>query len=443
MLGMHVLVVDDNATNLNILGETLTRWGMMACLVEDGASALRELQLAHEQGHPFALVLTDAHMPGMDGFALAEYMKRDRRFADISIVMLTSAAEPGDAMRCRQLQVDAYLTKPIQQVQLQETLQKTMGQAKAGAYGRPPLQKLQEALQEARGWWPQSRGESTSEAPAARPQRTEEPTGLRILVAEDNPVNQLLATRLLERRNHRLVVVGNGLEALGALEKHREEGFDLILMDVQMPEMNGFEATRIIREREREQGGHIPIIAMTAHAMKGDRDRCVAAGMDGYVSKPIQVRELYAVIDEVAEQIDHAKREKASIGEGEEMLNTAAALARLGGDERVLAEAGHMFLVECSRLMAEVREAIHRNNASALEHAAHTIKGSVGPLSAWKAYETARRLEELGHQGRLKDAEGVYANLETEMDRLRHDMESMLNDTTLPNSLTVSGMGHS
>jgi CheY-like chemotaxis protein len=443
MLGMRVLVVDDNATNLRILGETLTRWGMMACLAEDGASALRELLLAHEQGHPFAMVMTDAHMPGMDGYALAQRMKRDPRLADISIVMLTSAGEPGDAMRCRQLQVEAYLTKPIQQVQLQETLQKVMGWAKLGAHGYAPLLKSQEALQQTMGRRPQGRVESTTEAQAARPQRTDEITGLRILVAEDNPVNQLLATRLLEKRNHQLVVVGNGLEALGALERHRDKGFDLILMDVQMPEMNGFEATRIIRERERKQGGHIPIIAMTAHAMKGDRERCVAAGMDGYVSKPIQVRELYAVIDEVAEQINDNRREKADRGKREEALDIVTALANLGGDEHLLAEAGHMFLVECSRLMSEVREAIHRNNATALEHAAHTIKGSVGTLAAWKAYETARRLEELGHEGRLKDAEGVYANLEAEMDRLRPEMESLVSRGTSSNSVMATGVGHS
>jgi CheY-like chemotaxis protein len=419
MLGMQVLVVDDNATNLNILGETLTRWGMMACLAEDGASALRELQLAQEQGHPFALVLTDAHMPGMDGFELAERIKRDRRFTETSVVMLTSAGEPGDSTRCRQLQVEAYLTKPIEQAELRETLQMAIGQR------------------------PKSGVELSTEAQAARLQRTHGPTRLRILVAEDNPVNQLLATRLLERRNYELVIAGNGLEALEALENQWDKGFDLILMDVQMPEMNGFEATRIIRERERKQGGHIPIIAMTAHAMKGDRERCVAAGMDGYVSKPIQVRELYAVIDEVVAHIDNTKRGKAATAEGQRALDKATALANLGGDERVLAEAGNMFLVECSRLMSEVREAIHRNNASALEHAAHIIKGSVGTFAAHRAYETARRLEELGHEGRLKDAEGVYANLEAEMDRLRHDMESLLSGGTLPTSLMVSGLGHS
>jgi CheY-like chemotaxis protein len=419
MLGMRVLVVDNSATNLRIMGETLTRWGMMACLVEDGASALREMQLAHMQGHPFVLVLTDAHMPGMDGFALAERINRDPQLADASIVVLTSAGEPGDAARCRQLQVAAYLTKPVQQVELQETLQQVMG-------GRP-----------------KSGVESSTEVHEARPQVTDGPIGLRILVAEDNPVNQLLATRLLEKRHHQLTVVGNGLEVLGALERHRDKGFDLILMDVQMPEMNGFEATRIIRERERTQGGHVPIIAMTAHAMKGDRERCVAAGMDGYVAKPIQVQEFYAVIAEVVGQTSTAKRAMESKEEEQHILDKATALANLGGDERVLAEVAHMFLVECSRLMSQVREAIHRNNALALEHVAHTIKGSVGTFAAQKAYETARRLEELGREGRLKDAEGVYASLEAEMDRLRPEMESLVSGRTAPNSLMIGGVGHS
>jgi signal transduction histidine kinase/ligand-binding sensor domain-containing protein/CheY-like chemotaxis protein len=421
MLGMRVLVVDDCATNRRILGETLTRWGMIADLAEDGASALRKLQLAHEQGHPYVMVLTDAHMPEIDGFALVELIKRDPRFADSSIVMLTSAGEPGDATRCCQLQVEAYLTKPIQQAELRETLQMTIARR------------------------PRNGAQSETPARAALPPSTVGLTGLRILVAEDNPVNQLLATRLLEKRHHQLVVVGNGLEALGALEKHRDNGFDLILMDVQMPEMNGFEATRLIRERERKQGGHIPIIAMTAHAMKGDRDRCVAAGMDGYVSKPIQVQELYAVIEEVVGQTGHTKREPESkrIGEEQYVLDKATALANLGGDEHVLAEVAHMFLVECSRLMSEVREALHRNNALALEHAAHNIKGSVGTFAAHKAYETARRLEELGREGKLKDAEGVYANLEAEMNRLRHDMESLASGETLPSSLMLSGVGHS
>jgi signal transduction histidine kinase/ligand-binding sensor domain-containing protein/DNA-binding response OmpR family regulator len=419
MLGMRVLVVDDNLTNLRILGETLTRWGMMAALAEDGASALRELQLAYEQGHPFVMVLTDAHMPVMDGFALVECIKCDPRFAPVSVVMLTSAAEPGDATRCRQLQVEAYLTKPIQQAELREALQMTIG------------------------WRPRKGVEYSTPAQAPLPPRTAGLTGLRILVAEDNPVNQLLATRLLEKRHHQLVVVGNGLEALGALEKHREKGFDLILMDVQMPEMNGFEATRIIREKEKTQGGHIPIVAMTAHAMKGDRERCLMAGMDGYVSKPIQVQELYAVIEEVVGQTKQAQHAMASKGEELHLLDKATALANLGGDEDVLSEVAHIFLMECSRLMSELREAIHRNNALELERAAHSMKGSIGTFAAQKAYETARRLEELGREGRVKDAERVYANLEAEIDRLRPEMESLVGSGSSSNSMMASGVGHS
>jgi CheY-like chemotaxis protein/HPt (histidine-containing phosphotransfer) domain-containing protein len=419
MLGLRVLVVDDNATNLRILGETLTRWGMMACVAEDGISALREMQLAHEQGHPFALVLTDAHMPEMDGFELAEFIKRDRRFAHTNIIMLTSAGEPGDAARCRQLQVAEYLTKPVQQMQLREALQKVMGLNRQAGI------------------------ESRQEAKAALHAGEDAPTGLRILVADDNPVNQLLAMRLLEKRHHQSVVVGNGLEALGALEKHRENGFDLILMDVQMPEMNGLEATRIIRERERKEGGHIPIIAMTAHAIKGDRERCMAAGMDGYISKPIQVQDLYAAIEEVAEQTASAPAPRPSAREDAGVLDKATALANLGGDEHVLAEVAQIFLVECSRLMSEVREAIHRNNSSALERAAHSMKGSVAAFAAQRAYETARRLEELGHEGKLQDAEGVFASLEAEIDRLRPEMESLVSSGTMSSSLMMHGVGHS
>jgi CheY-like chemotaxis protein len=205
--------------------------------------------------------------------------------------------------------------------------------------------------------------------------------------------------------------------------------------------MNGFEATRVIRERERKQGGHIPIIAMTAHAMKGDRERCVAAGMDGYVSKPIHVQELYAVIEEVMGQTSKVQRTMALKGEQPHLLDKAAALANLGGDENVLAEVAHIFLVECSRLMSELREAIHRNNALALERAAHSMKGSIGTFAAQKAYETARRLEEIGREGRLQDAERVYASLEAEIDRLRPEMESLASSGTSANSMMATGVG--
>ena len=303
--------------------------------------------------------------------------------------------------------------------------------------------QLRDALQKVMGLSRQGESEVRPQAKGARIERAEGIRGLRILVAEDNPVNQLLATRLLEKRHHQAVVVGSGLEALSALGKHRDNGFDLVLMDVQMPEMDGLEATRIIRERERKQGGHIPIIAMTAHVMKGDRERCLNAGMDGYISKPIQVQELYAALDEVAGQTPMATCEPVSGKEESEVLDKATALANLGGDEEMLAEVAQTFLVECSRLMAEVREAIHRKNSLALEHAAHSMKGSVGAFAARKAFETARRLEELGHEGKLLDAEGVFANLEAEINRLKPEMESLVSAYTVSHSLTFAGVGHS
>jgi HPt (histidine-containing phosphotransfer) domain-containing protein len=177
--------------------------------------------------------------------------------------------------------------------------------------------------------------------------------------------------------------------------------------------------------------------------MKGDRERCVAAGMDGYVSKPIHVQELYAVIEEVMGQTSKAQRAMATKGEQPHLLDKAAALANLGGDEHVLAEVAHIFLVECSRLMSELREAIHRNNALALERAAHSMKGSIGTFAAQKAYETARRLEELGREGRIQDAERVYASLEAEIDRLRPEMESLVSSGSSANSMMATGIGHS
>jgi HPt (histidine-containing phosphotransfer) domain-containing protein len=169
----------------------------------------------------------------------------------------------------------------------------------------------------------------------------------------------------------------------------------------------------------------------------------MAAGMDGYISKPIQVQDLYAILDEVASHRGNAMCKQESARENARALDKATALANLGGDENVLAEVAQIFLVECSRLMSEVREAIHRNNSSALEQAAHSMKGSVGAFAARKAYETARRLEELGHEGKLKDAERVFASLEAEIDRLKPEMESLVSGAAVSNSLMLHGVGHS
>ncbi len=263
---LPVLIVDDNATNRRILKDVLTNWQMNPTAVEGGQQALVALEQAKETGVPFPVVLLDAQMPDMDGFSLAQQIKDDSRLAGATIMMLSSAGQRGDALRCRELGIAAYLTKPVKQSELFSAILALLGASTAKQRG--PQLITRHSLRENR-------------------------EGYQILLAEDNRVNQRLAGRLLEKAGHSVVIASNGLEAVAAFEK---ENFDLILMDVQMPEMNGYEATASIREKEKAIGGHIPIIAMTAHAMKGDRERCLAAGMDNYVAKPIKNKELFEAI---------------------------------------------------------------------------------------------------------------------------------------------------
>ena len=269
---VKVLVVDDNRTNRRILGGMLDRWSMQSHAVEGGEQALAELQAAYRAGIPYALVLTDMHMPDMDGFTLVEQIRERPELAAATIMMLTSAGHRGDASRCRELGVAAYLLKPIRQSELREAIGRVLG---AGVEkGAIPL-VTRFSLRDAR----------------------EPGSTLRVLLAEDNAVNRLLAVRLLEKRGHRVVSAGNGAEAL---EAWTHQDFDLVFMDVQMPEMDGFEATAAIRQKEKGSGNHQMIIALTAHAMKGDRERCLAVGMDDYLSKPIRPQDLDTILERCA-----------------------------------------------------------------------------------------------------------------------------------------------
>jgi len=233
---------------------------------------------------------------------------------------------------------------------------------------------------------------------------------LRILLAEDNPVNQRLALKLLEKRGHTVSVANNGREALEVLERARWEGFDVVLMDVQMPEMDGLEATASIRARERATGRHLPIIAMTAHAMKGDRERCLEAGMDGYVSKPVRAADL---LEEIDKQVRRAQPTLRVV------LDRAALLERLEGDAELLAEMVGALLEDCPRLVASIREAVARGDARLLERAAHTLKGSVGNFGASAAAAAALRLEQMGRQGELAQAGEACTALDREIERLK------------------------
>jgi len=267
--GTPVLIVDDNATNRRILEEILHNWDMRPRSVASAPEAVRVLREAYRSGTSFPLVLTDSNMPDMDGFELAEQVKQDPELGSTLIMMLTSGDRPGEIARCEQLGIAAYLLKPIKQSELFDAIVLALG-----------VNAVDEETRSA-----------PATAPPSAPQRS-----LRVLLAEDSLVNQKLAVGLLEKHGHQVTLANHGREAVAAWES---QDFDLVLMDVQMPEMDGYEATEAIRTRERETGRHTPIIAMTAHAMKGDRERCLAAGMDGYVAKPIRAQQIFDAIEQV------------------------------------------------------------------------------------------------------------------------------------------------
>ena len=266
---LPVLVVDDNANNRRVLQALLKTWGMRPSTADGGAAAIQVLEAGKNNNESFPLVILDAQMPNMDGFSVAERIKEDPQLAGAVIMMLTSAGQRGDGARCRELGIAAYLTKPVRQTELLEAIHVALGRP-AGEPGRTPL--------------------------VTRHLLRDNRRQLRILLAEDDRVTQTLAVHLLERNGHSVTVVGDGKQALASLEE-RPFDFDILLMDVQMPEMSGFEVTQAIRKRELTTGGHIPIIAMTAHVMETDRERCLASGMDGHISKPIDAKELYQAIE--------------------------------------------------------------------------------------------------------------------------------------------------
>jgi two-component system sensor histidine kinase/response regulator len=265
--GCRVLIVDDNAANRRIVSGLLATWHMKVAVAENAAGAEVALDRARLAGEPFQIMLLDVQMPDEDGFSFAERLLREPRFGGLPIIMLTSAGERGDVTRCRDMGVTGYLVKPLVQSELREALALVLGGTR-------------EALREV----------VTRHSLRGR-RRT-----LRILVADDQPVNRLVAVRMLEKQGHSVQAACDGREALAAVT---QMPFDLVLMDVQMPEMDGLEATAAIRAAERDLGGHIPIIALTAHAMKGDMERCLEAGMDAYVSKPLSPAQLFEAIERV------------------------------------------------------------------------------------------------------------------------------------------------
>jgi len=267
--GSKVLVVDDNRTNRRILEGMLKRWGMRPTCAGGGEQALCELSASREKGEPYSLILLDMHMPKMDGFQFVQELRERPELSTATIMMLTSGEHRGDAERCKMLGISAHLLKPIRQFELREAIAKVLG-ANEHPAAIPLITRY--SLNDAR----------------------DPDSGLRVLLIEDNPVNQRLASRMIEKRGHRVKVAGNGREALETLAN---AAFDLVFMDLQMPDMDGYEATAAIREKEHGTRSHLPVIALTAHAMKGDREKCLNAGMDGYLTKPIKPRELTEILE--------------------------------------------------------------------------------------------------------------------------------------------------
>ncbi|MDH7488301.1 MAG: PAS domain S-box protein [Anaerolineae bacterium] len=396
--GMPVLAVDDNETNRRILHDMLASWGLRPSLAANGRQALAMMQDAARRGTSFPLVITDVRMPEMDGFMLIEQIRADTGLANTRVIILSSAGMVGDAARCRQLGVCAYLIKPVKQSELLDAILTAMapkeGEAKAPALiTRHTLREMRKRV--------------------------------RVLLVEDNPVNQRLATRLLEKRGHIVTVANNGQEALAALGR---DSFDIVLMDVEMPVMDGFAATAAIREREKETGRHIPIVAMTAHAMKGDRERCLEAGMDDYIPKPLQVEQLMEIIERLAGGPKEEPQEAAlqQVVGAEVAFRLDSALERVGGDEDLLREIAEMFLSESQTLLAQMRQAIAQSDAALLKRTGHTLKGLARNFGADDAAQAALDVERIGDEGRLDEAPAAADRLQAEVERLSQALREYL-----------------
>jgi len=378
-----VLLVDDNATNRGILLEMMKGWGMCPLPVESGNEALKAIEEALLEQSPFRLAIIDGSMPGMDGFELAERIRSDARFSGTAIMMLTSGRHGESTNRWRNLGINSYLLKPIRKSELLAAIQSALGKRSSGNASEP--------------------ANNRDFAAASK---------LRILLAEDNPINQTVVARMLGKSGHNLTIAQNGQEALSMFQSR---SFDLIFMDVQMPGVDGLTATRKIREWERGKGSHIQIIAMTAHAMKGDKERCLEAGMDGYLSKPVSSR----AIEEAIAQFVRSERPISPAAEESSTSaatwDPARALERLGGDEALLNDLIGIFFEETPKHLTILDQSIAGSDFPLIERTAHTLKGELSYLGLSDAAEKCRLMEGLGREQRLAEAVELLRALKSEL----------------------------
>jgi len=385
--GLRVLVVDDNATNRRILVEMLTSWHMAPVAVADARAALQLLQKAASTPRRFHAVISDCQMPDVDGYMLVRWIREDARLRDLPFIMLTSIGARESAARLRRRGITAALAKPVKHSDLLDTF---ASQFAVVTRREPP--------------------------PAAATLATRAPRRLKVLLAEDHAVNRKLVTTILKKRGHNVEAVEHGGAAIQALETARSP-FDVVIMDLQMPEMGGLDATRIIREREAGTARHVPIVALTAHAMKGDRERCLAAGMDGYLSKPIDVNLLLATVEHIHQSVpaESSAAARPASAPAPVALDLEKALSHTGGDRRLLKELVALYRADAPVSMRKIERAVRANDARALKDSAHALKGSVATVGGAAGRHAAGRLEDLGKSGKLETAEAALAVLRQEM----------------------------
>lgn len=390
--GMKVLAVDDNKTHRIILRETLSGWGMDVQTASGGREAIALLKETNQRGDPFKLVLLDSHMPDMSGFIVAEKIKEDHTLTGLTLMMITSNDVKGDSSLCSKLGIAGYLVKPIKQYDLYTAVKNVLKLS-----GQPEVHPA--AAEEENGDLHSSLEKS------GRPMKSEE---FKVLLAEDNPINSKLATTILAKKGILVKAVFNGVEAVEAVNT---EKYDLILMDVQMPEMDGFEATKLIRGT-KTVNQNTPIVAMTAYAMKGDREKCIEIGMDSYISKPISPDKLYAVIEGVL-----GKKEAAAALEsnGLEPANFSLLLKNLSGDKGILKELVEEFVKDYPSQIQRIRGCIWEGSQKKTELYAHSLKGALSNFGATASYDLAKRIENLGKEGAFEEAEELLNELEQEM----------------------------
>ena len=390
--GVPVLVVDDHAASREILAEMLRHRGMVPTVVGSVEAALAAIRKSQNSTSVFRLAIFDAHMPCGDGLALAEQARHLLGFWAPILMMLPPTDAGCDATCCRELRIVDYCTKPVRESVL--------------------IKAIVKALET-----------SVSPGDPAKLSGSSRDLGraLRVLLAESNEVSQVLVTHLLEKRGHKVTVAADGLEVLAAIQDAGSQDFDLVLMDTEMPRMSGLDTARAIREIERKTGGHLPIIAMTSHHMSGEEEACRTAGMEGYLAKPVRASGLFEIIQRVAMPAGAALAQP----DPQPVFDKSCFLSRLEGDELLGAEIIEMFLQECPKLLDGVRQAAGQRDASLLERAAHTLKGSVGDIAAPQAFDAARTLEVMAREGKLEGADAALVSLEVALDRLVPELRKL------------------